>query len=332
MTMQTIEILDSILDEEVENISPIVKIEEYKEVDPRFKRLSYSSDLLFNGCERKFQILKMNPRPDKQDELDWKRRLTFSFGTVVGEAVQHILEGWAKDKVIFHAFKSWNEHLFSENDKQKKTFFHALNAIVKFISMREDGFLDEYELVYYDGKPASELSFKVNFPEGFTERGFVDIVLRNKITDKFAIFEIKTDSGRYMRPEKYKNSSQATGYSVILDRIEPGQTEYTVYYLVYMTWLEQWECFEFAKTATMRAAWVDDKLETNDRIKSLVAKRGNYGIWPMRGNHCMSFNSACQFLGTCHMSTDSLVVPLRESDFEESYEYTFVFNLEEILV
>src|ERR1043165_4444132 len=172
-------------------------------------------------------------------------------------------------------------------------------AIQKFISMREDGFLDDYELVWYDGKPAAELSFRIHFPHGFTERGFVDIVLRNRSTGQFAIFEIKTDSGMYLQPAKYKNSAQATGYSVILDKIEPGQTDYTVYYLVYMTRREEWEQFEFSKTMKMRAQWIQDKLYDIEQIVGLARDRGNYGVWPIRGQHCVAYMRECEFMGVC---------------------------------
>lgn len=332
------EILDELFGDVVEEIkqSPIVVLKD-GEVDPRFKKMSYSSGLLFNGCERKFQIQKLNPRERDDSKIDesipWEQRLTFGFGHAVGLAVQDLLEGRSKNEVIFRMYCNWKEDLFAENEKQKKTFFHALNAVSQFMSMREDGFLDEYELVYYDGKPASELSFRITLPNGFRERGFVDIVLRNTTTGQFAIFEIKTDSGMYLQPGKYKNSAQATGYSVVLDKIEPGQTDYTVYYLVYMTRQEKWECFEFPKTHVMRAAWLEDRMEDFDRIERLVYRRGNTGLWPMRGNHCMNYNRACEYLGTCHLNIETMSQPLRERDLvdDEAGKYTFELTLEELL-
>lgn len=330
-----IEILDSILSENDDELavssSPIVVLKD-GEIDPRFLRMSYSSGLLFNGCERKFQIQKLQGK-HRTDYRHWQSELTFSFGHAIGEAVQDLLAGKTKDQVIFNMFCKWKEDLFAENEKQKKTFFHALNGVLQFISMREDGFLEEYELVYYDNKPAAELSFKINFPNGFKERGYVDIVLRNKITGLFAIFEIKTDSGVYLQPAKYRNSSQATGYSVVLDKIEPGQTDYTVYYLVFMSRQEKWECFEFPKTNVMRALWVEDRVEDFSRIAGLVAQRGNDGVWPMRGNHCVAYMRECEYLGTCHMKTERLITNVnpREDDFDEDVKYDFDIDFLELI-
>jgi hypothetical protein len=195
----------------------------------------------------------------------------------------------------------------------------------------EDGFLNDYEMAYYDGQPSSELSFRVTFPRNFTYRGYVDIVLKNKITGEFAIFEIKTDSGNFVNHFKYKNSSQATGYSVVLDRIEPGHTDYTVYYLVYLTRMERWECFEFPKSHSQRALWVRDRLIDNQMIIDFVESEGNLGFWPLHGQHCVSFNRVCEYMNICHMSTASLVLPLRENMLTEDKHYQFEITLEELL-
>lgn len=296
--------------------------------DPRLMRTSYSSGLLFRGCERKYQLQKMSLR---QRNDDWKSRLTFGFGHAVGEGIQNILMGKSYESIIFDMFVKWTEDIYAENEAQKKTFFHAMLALQKFKSMQEDGFLDDYELVYYAGKPAAELSFRINLPHGFTERGFVDIVLRNTTTGKFAIFEIKTDSGYNLQPAKYKNSAQATGYSVILDKIEPGHTDYTVYYLVYMTRKEEWECFEFPKTMQMRAQWIQDKLYDTEQIVALVRDRGNHGVWPIRGQHCVTYNKECEFMGTCQLTTKNIVQPLRQSHLEDEPPYDFEFHFSELL-
>lgn len=324
-----IELLDSLMNQEHEPIAASVDWPD-NVPDPRLTRSSYSSGLLFNGCERKYQLQKLSAIGSNSED-DWRSKLTFGFGHAVGEGIQNILMGKERNRIIFDLFCKWKEDLYAENEKQKKTFFHMMFAIDKFLAMRQDGFLDEYELVYYNGQPAAELSYRINFPDGFKERGYVDIVLRNKITGKFAIFEIKTNSGMYLQSSSYRNSGQATGYSIILDKIEPGQADYTVYYLVYMTRSMEWECFEFPKTRSMRAQWVIDKLHDFQRLKSLVDERGNLGIWPIRGNHCVSYGRECKYLGTCQLPTDRLIQPLTEDQIEETVNYTFEFEWEELI-
>lgn len=328
--MLTASVFDELFSTQVEDV-PEFKVVQWAEhrVDPRLARLSYSSLLSFNGCERKYQLTKLNATGKIAE--DWRSELTFSFGHMVGEGVQRILMGHKLNNIIIDSFAKWKEDLYAENEKQKKTFFHAMFAIEQFMVMHDNGFLEDYELAYYNGIPAAELSFRIEFPNEYYYRGFVDIVLRNKVTGQFAIFEIKTDSGMYINPGKYQNSAQGTGYSSVLQKIEPDATEFTVYYLVYMTRKEEWECFEFHKTMAMRAQWILDTIHDIERIQSLVETRGNNGIWPIRGNHCMNFMKECPYLSICTFDTDKQVKPLTEDQLEDPAEYQFEFDWKEFL-
>ena len=326
--------LDDLLNSptEVVDTSPIVQWTDNRGADPRLVRLSYSSSLLFHGCPRKYQLQKLQATKSEEQEEDWKTSLTFQYGHTVGEAIQLSLIGeLTREQLIFKLFAEWKCDLFDENHKQKKSFFHAISALHKFWAMQDDGLLQDYEVAYYEGKPAAELSFKIKFPNGETYRGFVDLVLRNIYTGEYCILELKTNSGRVINHYQYKNSAQAIGYSVVLDRIAPGLTNYTVEYLVYMTFLERWEQFSFPKTYKQRALWLRDRIWETHQIKELVELEGSYGIWPMHGEHCVTYNRNCDFMGMCHMDTGSLIAPLRERDLVESTEYQFVFDVEELL-
>lgn len=336
-SLEQLNTLDDILNaptESTEELSPVVDWPANK-IDPRLARSSYSSSLLFNGCQRKYQLQKLQTAPTKKSQEDWKSTLTFQFGHTVGEGVQETLitgtSKAARDKVIFNLLTQWKCDLFDENTKQKKSFFHALNALHQFWAAQDDGLFADYEVAYFDGKPAAELSFKIHLPNGISYRGYVDLVLRHKYTGEYIILELKTNSGKFINPAQYKNSDQAIGYSVVLDKIAPGVTNYTVEYLVYMTYLQTWESFSFPKTYVQRALWVKDRLWDSQVLEMLVKQEGNHGMWPMRGNHCLNYNKPCEFLGICHMETESLIKPLRESDLEEINEYQFEFTLEELL-
>lgn len=306
-------LLDDFLGETVVDNNPIVECP--SDGDPRLKKSSYSSSLLQHGCLRKFQLAKLGTNRRDPDHLS---QLTFDFGHAVGDAVVKLMCGEPRTKVIWELFLHWPNHLFAENPKQKKSLFHAIHAIDQFIAMREQGFMDDYEVVMRaNGRPAAELSIKITFPHGYTERGYIDMVLRHKVTGKYAVWDNKTSSATFLMPENYKNSSQALGYSVSLERIDPGQTEYTVYYLVYMTKLERWEVLEFPKSMVQRAQWIQGKLWDIDELERVKAQEGTYGIWPIRGENCVSFGRVCEYMDMCHMQTENLIKPLRQFDLED---------------
>lgn len=320
-----------ILSEEPEPQLELVPNWNPSNLDPRLSRTSYSSESLFHSCARKYQLTKLQGK--SREVLDWKQSLTFSFGHLVGDAAQRLFMGETLDRVILHMFATWEEHLYQENDKQKKGFFYAMQAIEMLAAELEPGgALEDYELVYYEGKPAVELGLKIKYPDGGAYRGFVDLVLRNKSTGLYCIIDTKTDSGRVLNPNRYKNSGQALGYSVVLDKIEPGYSDYTVYYLVYMTYLERWELFEFPKTRTQRAIWLRDRLWDNAMRAAMAQEFGTYGIWPVNGNSCMAWNRECPFLGSCEGPTEYLMSPLAVPDLgEDDSQFTFIFELEELL-
>lgn len=301
--------------------------------DPRFLRLSYSSNLLQHACPRKFQLKCLGADKVEHESSN----ITFAFGHVVGEGIQNLLMRKDWNEVVMAAFKGWHADLFAENEKQKKSFFSAIYCLMQFRSLLDSGFLDEYEVAIFDGKPAAELSFRIHFP--FTTfRGHVDLVLRHRITGELLVLEIKTSSANYVQGSAYKNSSQALGYSVILDKIEAGSTSYGVLYLVYLTKLHRFETFEFPKTYHQRALWIRDRVVDEAQVVRLIKEEGNYGIWPMHGESCNSFGRDCEYMDICHLSTEHQMKPLNAKhlldinrDTGEVQDYQFEIKVEELL-
>lgn len=335
----------SILEEEVDFLSQVESVtpEQGSENvdcppsgDPRLFKLSYSGNLTLHGCPRKFQLERLTAKINS--DKDWRSSLTFQFGHTVGDAIADTVAGKSRNQVMLDMFTGWKMDLLIENEKQKKSFTYALLALHKFWAMQDDGFFEDYEIVYFHGRPAAELSFKINFPNGFTYRGYVDLVVRNKITGQYVILELKTNSGKWINSAQYKNSSQAIGYSVVLDAIAPGETSYTVEYLVWMTQLERWENFSFPKTYMQRALWLRDRIWDNEQISNLIEAESSYGIWPMQGEHCVSFGKECAYMNSCHLQTESQVIGLKkvhlEPELMDRYgkPWDFVFDWEQLYV
>lgn len=327
--------IEAFLNEDIiapEDLSPLVILKEGQH-DPRLTRTSYSGNLSMHTCPRKHQLKCLGVQRT-QDEMS---TITFAFGHVVGQGIQDIIVGKSWDEVIFDLFTGWYAPFEAENEKQKKSITEAVHCLQQFQALWNAGFLNEYEVATFEGRPASELSFEIQFRHT-KYRGFVDIVLRHKVTGELLVLELKTTSMNFVKASAYKNSAQAIGYSVVLDKIEPGCTSYGVMYLVYMTKQCSFETFEFPKTFHQRALWLRDRMIDEDFIVKLIEEEGNYGIWPMYGESCNSFGRDCEYMDICHLDTRNIMEPLREKHFlDRSYEtgqpvnYQFQLTLQELI-
>lgn len=316
----------SILDETTERSSSIVFNEPGYEgtTDYRIRQLSYSSLLTLHSCPRKFQLYRL--RTTHRAEEDSKSTVTFAFGHIVGEGIQLALEGKSIEEVIWKMFLGWHTDLFAEDIKAQKSFWSAVTALRRFYSLRESGFLAEYELVYYDGKPACELSFSIEFPDGFRLRGFVDAVLRHKESGKVIVLECKTTGTTTINPATYKNSAQAVGYSIVLDAIFPDLSSYEVLYLVYGTKTGEYVPIVFQKTYLQRALWIRELLLDIETIKMYETAE----VYPMHGESCYSFFRECEYFNTCQLSTEYLTKPCTPEE-EDVTQYQITLSLEDLL-
>lgn len=295
------------------------------QTDYRIRQLSYSSITTLHSCPRKFQLYKL--RTTHREEERAKQTITFAFGHVVGEALQLALaEGMTEEKIIFQMFLSWHTDLFAVDEKGRKSFWEAVIALKRFLSLRASGFLDDYELVIYQGKPACELSFCINFPDGYRYRGYVDAVLRHRITGAVLVLECKTTGSATVNPATYKNSAQAIGYSIVLDSLFPDLSSYEVLYLVYKAKDQEYVTFPFTKTYLQRALWIRELMLDIEMIKMYEQA----GVYPMHGESCFSFFSECEYINSCTMSTEYLTKPATEKDLD-TVEYQVTLSLGDLL-
>jgi hypothetical protein len=320
--------MSDFLDEEVTAVTRVALPAEYGGFDPRLKLLSYSSNLTLHKCPRKYQLYKLKAVDDEMDpQAASNQNLTFAFGHIVGEGIQDVLDGMEEEKVIWKMFLGFHADLEDRNEKQNKSFYLAVAAIQRFISLRANGFLDDYELLTYNGRPAKELSFRIHLQDGFKYRGSVDAVLRHRITGKILVLECKTSSSNTLHATTYKNSAQAVGYSVVLDVIAPEISSYEVLYLVYLTKDMAYEQLKFTKTYLQRATWIQELLLDVETIK-LYQKTG---VYPMRGESCMDFYRDCEYLNQCTLSTNLITSPFNPAVVIDDKVYDVELSLEDLI-
>jgi hypothetical protein len=224
-------------------------------------------------------------------------------------------------------FCAWHASLEDRNDKQNKSFWLAIAAIQRFISMRESGFLDDYELLEYGGRAAIELSFRITFPDGFLFRGSVDAVLRHRVTGEVIVLECKTSSATSLNAASYKNSAQGIGYSTVLDVICPEINSYKVLYLVYLTKAMNYEILPFPKTFVQRATWIQELLLDIETIKMYEGM----GVFPMRGESCYDFYRECEYYNQCTMSTNLITKPFTEGTVVDDKVYDVELTLVDLI-
>lgn len=288
------------------------------------KQISYSSCMAIHGCPRKMELKKLLPRGFSDDiifdfgdgdavegaapELEKKiaGNATFAYGKAVGTGIQEWLVSHDRGKAIFATFMAWDVDLDDESQlRVKKTFETAVLAVQKFASIQSMSMnLDDYELMYYEGKPAIELGFRIRLPHGFVYRGFIDAVLRNKYTGEIIVLEAKTTGMRFVNAAQYQNSEQGVSYALVLDKLFGKMSSYSVLYCAYLTMLERWETFLFPKSPAQRAEWFGNTFNDVETVTNWI----EHEYFPRRGECCAAYGKACEFIDTCHLDMQEFYV------------------------
>jgi hypothetical protein len=286
---------------------------------------SYSQLQLLHSCPRKYQ-LSMHKAMSNSRTIEQTVNVDFTFGHAVGAGVQSYLLDADIVKASFNAFMAWRAPFTERVQKKKKSLWEAIIAIEKFAHWwSESGLADDWELAALpSGKPAIELAFSLHSPDGFKHYGHIDVVLKNKHNNSYAVLELKT-TGIGADEAMYANSNQATGYSLMLETIWQGIPDYTVLYCVFSTSKGEWTLMPFDKTMTQRAEWIKDLMLDHSAISTYE----ELGFYPKRGESCYSFMRRCEFFGACNMVPDDELPRLEEDEEAEPVDATI--NLADVI-
>lgn len=302
---------------------------------------SYSKLEILHECPRKYELDQFSAAVDVA-ELDREFNADFAFGHAVGAGIQTFAVTNDLNASLLAAWMAWKGDWDAEKlDKQGrptgKSLTWACYAVEKFASFWNST-LSGYDVFRLpNGKPATEVSFAVDFENGNFHFGHIDNILIHRETKRLAVWEGKTTGFASVDEAMYANSDQALGYSVVLDAIAKqvgaDATDYEVYYIVYSSSEREFQLLPFTKSRTQRAEWIQSILLDHATIDAY--KRS---IFPKRGSAC--FNSKwrrkCGYYGTCTMSTSSLypraTIPILAADTLANVESVdFVFTLSDLL-
>ncbi|CAN5950073.1 unnamed protein product [Sphagnum jensenii] len=307
--------------------STLSELEENK-VHHNLRHLSHSGLQLLHSCPRKFELVKLS----SQVRLEEDEGGHLSFGTVVGNGIQEYLVSGNRDRALFRVFLDWKESIDEEKAlKNAKTFWHAIHAVDQFSSFNADTY-SGYSVAYFQGKPAVELGFSIDCGDGFFYRGKLDALLIHKVRQEFLIVECKTTGSATVDEAMYKNSGQALGYGLVVDRIayDLGLTNsYAVSYPVYKTKSREWQEFRFPKSPVQRSTWLQSILIEVGQIMQYV----ELDYFPPHGESCYSYFRQCQFFGVCNLSNDTLIGDLTKVAIRKDKEedYPFKFSIQELI-
>jgi hypothetical protein len=312
---------------------------EYRSLMRNTNATSYSKLSLLHKCPRLYEIEQLKAATPALPEPD-ALNADFAFGHAVGAGIQTFAATGNLVAAQFAAFLAWKapwdfEKLDYKGNPTGKSLTWALYAVEAFAFFFETE-LSEYEVLRLpDGKPATELSFAVDAQNGYFHFGHVDTVLRHKVTGRLAVWEGKTTGLETVHDAAYGNSSQALGYSVVVDAIAEmlnlPSAEYEVLYVVYSSKAKQFQLLPFTKSRTQRGEWLQDLLLTH----ATIDKYEELGFYPKRGDSCLDkWGKTCRHYGTCSMRNASLfpgAKPTSIDDVKEIKNVDFIFSLEQLV-
>lgn len=297
---------------------------------------SHSTSEKFVLCENKFRCSKLtqNQPVIVDDIVTLEGNIDFAFGRAVETGVQASLLNHPTEKIFFDMFMAWDIHLMQPHPKNyAKTFTDAVIAIDKFRYIQSQ-IMQGWEIAMFRGKPAIELAMLLDLENGYYYVGHADIILYHPILRKYRVLEIKTTGAKNLDEALYKNSGQATGYSIFLDQIATDvelTSTFEVQYLVFPIHAGYWKNFEFTKSRSARAGWINTLLLDIQRINTYRT----VNFWPKRGSACFDFYRRCEFFDSCDLDNKSFnptgeFAVVTEKELGE-HEFDFRFKLSDVL-
>lgn len=296
-------------------VIPLVPITEEKKHPVR---LSDSALTTLVTCERMFQLDRLLVTEVEREETEHT-----VFGKAFGAGVAAYLVTGSEEQALYQAWLSYYPEIETDKKNQARCFAALMTAFPKLEML-----LVEYEVVSFNDKPAVELSFRINISEHYYFVGYVDVVLKNRLTGMHFITEVKTTGLALTDIDPlYKNSGQALGYSIALDRIVgEEQNNYGVLYLVSQlgrNMESKFHVLPYDKTLLDRLNWF---LTLGQDIQRLNVMR-EINVYPMRGKSCMQFMRPCRFFGVCGLKSFDSPKVIEE----DTIEYDFVYELEDLV-
>lgn len=300
-----------------------------------FKALSHSRMDVARQCWLKWSLLHGH-------ELSQRTKSrTFSYGHGFGHGIQCMLAGGTLEEAVFEVFRNWDTSFvhdgFESEMRNKKDYFELLEALEIFDRIRrnECDLTDfgntrridwtEWEVAQWEDdegniKPAVEIELVIELGDGFLYEGHIDIIIKRKGADEFAVVELKTSGLTNIHEAIYGNSPQPLGYMMALDahlvKANPDAvTNFSVIYLVLQTKSKRFYEFEFLKSPLHRNSFIAELISFKNFV--MLNLENDMDFSP-NYTGCFKYNQPCKFYGTCHLPTSNLIQMFRPESQDDS--------------
>jgi len=287
-----------------------------------FIRLSHSTLETVRTCERKFQLEKLLQGAPAREESEH-----FSFGHAFGTfGAMYLLTG-AYDYSLFEGWLAYWPII--ETEKKNQELFLEVAAQSKPVL---DKLIEEWEVAFFNDEPAIELSLRIDIDDVFYYVGYIDVVLRHKVTGVYGVLDFKTTglTVQDLAP-LYKHSGQALGYSIVLDDVAGEQNANEVLYFVGRIGRSKFEStraelYPFPKTLADRLRWFTTLLQDVEYLRRCLELQN----FPRRASGCLSFNRPCRFFDSCHFSSADAYKQFVQDDADKR-GYQFHYDIKHLI-
>lgn len=283
-------------------------------------RLSDSALNTLHTCERKFQIERL-----LVNEIQKQDYPATVLGKAYGAGCQSYLTYQDKEKAIFDLYLAY----YPIEEDNKRTEETAIALLLSTIPVM-DNLLMDWDVLIYNNKPATELSFRLNIDETFYFVGYIDVVLKNRWNNRCAVLDVKSTSLKlHDLSPLYQNSGQLLGYSIAIDAlVGEDQAEYDVLYLVGQLssdngFTSKIHSLTYPKTLQDRLNWL---ISVGLDVRHLTNMMEN-NIFPLRGSNCLQYMRPCPHLGTCNLHR---LDEYKEQE-EDTIVYDFTYSLDNVI-
>lgn len=276
-------------------------------------RLSHSTLQTLESCPRKFEFSKLYQNAKHEDSL------ASAFGTALHIGFQEYLTSGDYNRAVYRMMLAypWEYGESAMKDRSAEGALALLDEMIKqFPSER-------YELAFIadsEGNPipCTEVPFRIRFrewphidqtaladaglrkPIAITYVGYMDLVLHDKLEDKYIVVDIKTTSDRLedMSP-KYKFSDQTVPYGLVLNKLLGiSEDELEVGYYVAKPNITNpvVQFYKFYKSSEDLSDWASGMAMTLRQLESYVGCQ----FFPRTRSGCSFFGRTCPYFDYCH--------------------------------
>lgn len=280
-----------------------------------YLRVSYSSLGVHEGCERKFEFNKLYPqRPRMFDSFP------ADVGTALHRGFQNYLIHGNEDAAMWAMAAAFPYELEYQQDKD----YRSLEACVSTLEwMMECSVFGDYELaqiirpatfaelaanpdVLTYQVPAIEVPYEIRFKglqmpdgRGLAHVGYMDAIMRHKVTGDFRTLDIKTHRRTMGDAEGvYKFNGQQVPYGICIEHIQgnPVQDFEVLYYDVFIDLLNpKVTPYSYRKDSDDVQEWLTNTVLQMQRI----IRSAEMDYFPRTSGGCVSWNKPCYFLEVC---------------------------------